>query len=143
MAIVALMLMWAQDDYHFVPTVRRVTYQVAGFDCDGYIKSDGSFVPDTAALERSIKASTSNSRVNAVSRPPSLLDGLSDNQKVYEFQNGMLIPMIYKQRVGMIPENKGTIIKFQDYIYHPTARVIYNLPGRFDLNDESPKKIKQ
>ena len=115
MAIVALMLMWNHDDYHFVPAVRRVTHQVAGFVCDGYIKSDGSFAPDTAALERSIKASRPSSRDYIVSRPASLLEDLADNQKVYEYQHGMLIPMIYKQRVGMIPENQGVIV------YRPTT----------------------
>jgi hypothetical protein len=140
MTIIALMFIWNYGEYHFVPAVRRVTHQVAGFDCDGYIKSDGSFAPDTAALERSIKASRSNSRANIVSRPASLLDGLSDNQKVYEYQNGMLIPMIYKQRVGMIPEHQGIIIKFEEYKYHPNARVIYNLPGRFMLNQGEPAK---
>ncbi len=140
MAIVALMLIWTRDDYHFVPAVRRVTHQVAGFDCDGYIKSDGSFAPDSTALERSIKASRSNSRANIVSRPASLLEDLADNQKVYEYQHGMLIPMIYKQRVGMIPEQQGVIIKFEDYHYSPTTRRIYNLPGRFVLKKDEPAK---
>ncbi len=141
MAIIALMLMWNHNDYHFVPAIRRVTYQVAGFVCQGYIKSDGSFEPDPADLERSIsKVLRTNSRDNMVSRPSSLLDDLADNQKVYEYQNGMLIPMIYKQRVGMIPENKGVIIKFEEYKYHPNARVIYNLPGRFMLNKGEPVK---
>lgn len=71
--------------------------------------------------------------------PPYLLDRYKTNDKLFEFRKGILIPMIMDKDRGLIPEIGGKIMEFKDYEYSPSARPIYNLPGRFVLKKVEKK----
>ena len=118
-------------NYEFVPgEYGPVMHYFWGIHCSGYINQDGAFQPDLHDLEAALEAKrTGVPRVG--SWPGDLVQTRSVNEKVYEYQKGILIPMIVDKDRGLIPEVGGKIIEFKDYEYSPGARRIYNLPGRF------------
>lgn len=63
--------------------------------------------------------------------PKQLVTAKDKDEQVYEYRSDYLIPMVFDSKYGLIPEVGGKIIEFKDYQYSPTARRIYNLPGRF------------
>lgn len=63
--------------------------------------------------------------------PSNLIERKHTKEKVYEYRSGILVPMVFDEYRGLIPEVGGKIIDFKDYRYTPEARRIYNLPGRF------------
>lgn len=132
-----VLIAFAQIQFDYVPSVRRVTHRVAGIVCTGFIDTSGSFTPDYKDLERGLSAKL-NTRIETpvVSRPMSLLSQIRHNQLVYEYRDGLLVPMIYDELRGVVPEENGKIIKFSDYRYNLFSRVIYNLPGRFVLKKD-------
>ncbi|MFT3883379.1 MAG: hypothetical protein QM703_27475 [Gemmatales bacterium] len=121
------------QDYEFIGHEEStVMHRVGGLSCHGTIDKYGSFKPNLDDLEDAIKKFGTNARtLRPGATPPQLISTRTPNEKVFEYRTGILIPMIIDMNRGLIPELGGTIIDFKDYVYSPTARRIYNLPGRF------------
>lgn len=115
-------------------------FKVGDIQCIGTINSKGDFVPDYDQLSRSIRAFKDSTFLPLGSFPKGLTSGMYPDGKVYEYRSGFLVPMIIDLKKGLIPEVGGKIIDFKDYKYSPTARRIYNLPGRFVLKQGEPAK---
>ncbi len=116
-------------EYVFIPEPNKfVNWQIGKRQCYGNLDSDGNFLPDFSLDGK------------PVSGPGWLLQGVKDKQLLYEYRSGLLVPMVYERQRGVIPEIGGKIIDFKDYKYSPSARLIYNLPGYFRLQDKAPDK---
>lgn len=110
-------------------------HTISGMGCVGMIDKNGDFQPNLHDLERAIEAHNQGVP-RAGSWPPDLLHSLKPDEKLFEYRKGYLVPMVNDKNRGLIPEAGGKIIEFKDYEYSPTARRIYNLPGRFVLKGE-------
>lgn len=101
-----------------------------GIVVDGFLNENGDWQPDINDLIRSI-----NDYRADISRHfrklPYVMKSMYPNEKVYEYRSGILIPMIFHERLGLMPEVGGKMVEFKDYEYSPAARRIYNLPGFF------------
>lgn len=119
------------DDFYFIPSSTISKYHSVGNrNCLGTIDSDGNFIPKLSDLEKMINAfkrKLPRSRMG----PSNLIERKHTKEKVYEYRSGILVPMVFDEYRGLIPEVGGKIINFKDYKYSPEARRIYNLPGRF------------
>lgn len=136
----------AQERYEYVPMqFKQTTMIIDDYKSyqyvSGYINHHGIFV-----IEKVIsKAEKQKDRLPPISTPqsdivsrkkPSVvgLDSfnvpLLNEEQVYEFRAGMLIPG-YLTSYKFTPEEGGRIIKFSEYVYAPHNRRIYNLPGKF------------
>ncbi|MBL8825223.1 MAG: hypothetical protein JNJ77_21730 [Planctomycetia bacterium] len=120
-----------EDIYEFIPSSTKSKYHSVGIrDCLGTIDADGNFRPNLSDLEKMINAfkrKLPRSRMG----PSNLIERKHTKEKVYENRSGILVPMVFDEYRGLIPEVGGKIIDFKDYRYSPEARRIYNLPGRF------------
>ncbi|MBL8825224.1 MAG: hypothetical protein JNJ77_21735 [Planctomycetia bacterium] len=119
-----------KDNYVYEPIKRSTQHNVGKRNCLGTIDADGCFRPDLSELEEIIE-STKRKLVRTSIRSAPLTTAKQPNEKVYEYRSGILVPMIFDEYRGLIPEAGGKIIDFKDYRYSPEARRIYNLPGRF------------
>lgn len=124
------MLHYGDNDFVYEP-IKRSTYHTVGKkSCSGTIDSDGNFMPTLSALEALID-SIKRKKIRLSNRSDPLTTAKHPNEKVYEYRSGILVPMVFDEYRGLIPEVGGKIIDFKDYRYSPEARRIYNLPGRF------------
>lgn len=126
----------SQYSYQYIPNI-RVTGVVANKFCEGTLAKDGAFEPDISMLF-SGKSRAQGSGIGA----PYYTIGFTNEQKLYEYRSGILIPVIYYSKLGIVPEIGGKIIDIKEYRYSPTARRIYNLPGRFVLKENKQGKEK-
>ncbi len=131
-----LLLAWCACDapavHIFVPDLStRYRHNVGEFTCLGTLDSKGTFIPDLTTL---------NSKFGVIGGPSKLIEAKTPNEKVYEYRSGVLVPMYINDKNKLIPEVGGKIIDFKDYQYSPTARRIYNLPGRFVLKNQQGEK---
>lgn len=108
--------------------------------CIGRIDKHGTFTPYPEELERIAKERRGAAPNPKKVFPNQLLISQYKNEAVYEYRFGALIPEVFDELNRPIPERGGTIIDFKDYVYSPTARRIYNLPGRFVLKKDAPAK---
>lgn len=119
-------------NYEFIPDITvRYRHYIAQFPCLGTLDAKGTFIPDM---------STINSKFGLIGGPSKLIEAKTPNEKIYEYRTGILVPMYINDKNKLIPEVGGKIIDFKDYKYSPTARRIYNLPGRFVLKKDEPAK---
>ncbi|HQR05887.1 MAG TPA: hypothetical protein PLN21_03640 [Gemmatales bacterium] len=134
----ALILFPVVQDYVYDANAKSIARTMVGNKyCLGYYDQDGDFVPDLKRYPREDDWDTTDNG------PQPLLSSLAINQPVYEYRCGILVPMIKDPQHGLIPEVGGKIIDFKDYRYSPTARRIYNLPGRFVLKSKTTNQIKK
>lgn len=120
-------------DPHVFEFDLAIRYRHSIGDCSflGTLDNKGQFVPDLT---------TANSTFGLIGGPSKLIEAKTPNEKVYEYRTGILVPMYINDKNKLIPEVGGKIIDFKDYQYSPTARRIYNLPGRFVLKKDEPEK---
>lgn len=124
----------AEEKYVYIEdtSIRYYHHIGSGIWCEGTLNQRGVFKADINDLEKSLEA-----HKNKVERKgpfaPKLVEARTPNEKVYEFRSGVLVPMIIDEKRGLIPDIKGEIIAFNSYQYHPSARRIYNLPGRYEV----------
>jgi hypothetical protein len=129
------------DKYQFIPsTVNLYRHRAGGIVCTGTLDTDGNFMPNIANLSESLSVNLGSGSVRSVSGPVQLLASREKNEKIYEFRCGYLVPMIFDNTLGLVPEVGGKIIKFEDYQYSTASRRIYNLPGHFVPVPDSAKK---
>lgn len=127
---------YCKQDFLFIPNNDRCfIHHAGGVSCIGTINADGSFVPDLLDLDKTVQAFKAKVPRSGVSMPPELLGKLQAGDKAYEYRSGYLIPMVVDAKHGLIPEVGQKIIEFKTYKYSPTAKIIYNLPGRFVLKN--------
>jgi hypothetical protein len=134
--VVSSFMLFQAHEYIYQP---QKGILVTGFVGDKYyqgvIASDGSFVPDLQKSPGLLGQTGSDFLA------PHYRIAAKPNERVYEYRSGYLIPMVFVNKYELIPEVGGIIIDFKDYHYSPTARRIYNLPGRFVLKkDDTAKK---
>ncbi len=141
--VFATFSMTFQDKYEYVydkDAPKYFLHSVGDLPCIGHIDAFGSFVPNIKDLDKVIQARKRNEFVGGVSAPTPLIMQVKPNEPVYAYRSGILVPMIIDNKRGLIHEVGGKIIDFKDYHYSPTARRIYNLPGRFVLKKEEPTR---
>ena len=123
--------------YEFIEdtNLRYLHHIGSGLVCEGTLDKYGTFQADWNDLVKAFDALKQGTK-RAGPFPPTLVEAKTPNEKVYEFRNGVLAPMIIDAKRGLIPEVGGSIMEFKKYKYHPGARRIYNLPGRFVLKGQ-------
>lgn len=119
-------------EYVFVPDLSiRYRHYLGESTCLGKLDIHGTFIHDMTTI---------NSKFGIIGGPSKLIEAKTPNEKVYEYRSGVLVPMYISDKNKLIPEVGGKIIDFKDYHYSPTARRIYNLPGRFVLKSQQEEK---
>ncbi len=135
MLILLLTLILHDDpaaEYVFVPDVSiRYRHYLGENTCLGKLDANGTFIHDMTTI---------NSKFGLIGGPSKLIEAKTPNEKVYEYRSGVLVPMYINDKNKLIPEVGGKIIDFKEYKYSPTARRIYNLPGRFVLKNQQGEK---
>jgi hypothetical protein len=120
-----------QDEYEFVSNTSRwwMLFRSESFS-GGKLDAAGNFCPDRSWID--VEGAISRS-------PPFNPLNRKDNESVYEFRSGRLIPGVLSMDGNFVPELGGKVIAFKDYTYKPGATRIYNLPGYFKLKAEVKK----
>ncbi len=133
---------WWSNSYTYddTPSKLKCTALFAGEKCIGSIDHLGTFVPEISELDRIIKTRKKLPIAKLPEFPESIINPIFKYEHVYEYRKGMLIPMVFDKDDRLVPLVGGKIIDFKDYHYSPTARRIYNLPGRFVLKKDEPSK---
>ncbi|HQR05888.1 MAG TPA: hypothetical protein PLN21_03645 [Gemmatales bacterium] len=130
--LLSVLLCIQSEQYLFVPDLTiNYRHTLGPNPCLGVLDAKGTFIPDMTSI---------NSKFGRIGGPSALIEAKTPNEKVYEYRTGILVPMYINDKNKLIPEVGGKIIDFKDYNYSPTARRIYNLPGRFVLKKDEPAK---
>lgn len=127
--LVVLCLTWlgfqAAERPFYIRSRPNTHYHVlGGIVYRGQINDAGDFVPAEDFKPRPLRTLV----VSASSQ--SFLRSGKPKEPVYEYRCGRLIPGILEKE-AFVPDLDGKVIEFKTYRWSPTARRIYNLPGRF------------
>lgn len=153
LAVAFALLIIHCEEYVFVPmdrTEARVIFIDRFYHIvqSGYINSFGTFVSESVVLKhdntRMAKEQPMEGVVH-VSKMGGSRVGIGDgcinnprvdNEQVYEYRSGRLIPGYLRGNFDFLPEPGEAIIEFKEYIYSKTSKRIYNLPGKFVRKSE-------
>ena len=131
----------ARDEYVFVPdTDRFVALHQGPVVRIGKLDKRGTFSPDTRWVNLDAVPAPATLRCDVLN-PKRATPGY--RQDVYEFRSDRLIPGQLDENGRFLPEIGGKIIEFKEYRYSPSARKIYNLPGRFVKVEAKDSKAKK